>query len=236
MLVPSSSSIPSGLNTPSITLAYITSSTFLSLRSRPSLNAQLGPGAPEMEVLEAVPIQSPTLVEGLASSSMFSISTVIALSVFFALLSACIIIGHLLHGNRWANESITALLLVSPSGSKCKGGNLAFAWSRFEAVNVSNLSRRVCSLEEWSCCWVKARVHIYSVSVRTCSSSICFRQSYSMPGTLFITISSNSVQKTHCEELAWRWECLSQWIFTLFICIYTSVWLVWVSAADFVKC
>ncbi|XP_044470105.1 sodium/hydrogen exchanger 1-like isoform X1 [Mangifera indica] len=45
------------------------------------------------------------------SSSYLSTSTIIALSVFFTLLCACIIIGHLLEENRWANESITALLL-----------------------------------------------------------------------------------------------------------------------------
>ncbi|OWM85391.1 hypothetical protein CDL15_Pgr019015 [Punica granatum] len=50
------------------------------------------------------------------SSSFFNIGTVVALCVFFALLCACIIIGHLLHGNRWANESITALLLGLCSG------------------------------------------------------------------------------------------------------------------------
>ncbi|KAJ6434379.1 hypothetical protein OIU84_017979 [Salix udensis] len=44
-------------------------------------------------------------------SSLLNTSTVIALCVFFALLCACIIIGHLLEENRWANESITALLL-----------------------------------------------------------------------------------------------------------------------------
>ncbi|XP_048225632.1 sodium/hydrogen exchanger 2 isoform X2 [Ricinus communis] len=51
------------------------------------------------------------------SSSFLTTSTVIALSVFFALLCACIIIGHLLEENRWANESITALLL-----GLCAGG------------------------------------------------------------------------------------------------------------------
>ncbi|KAL5768451.1 hypothetical protein ACOSP7_014998 [Xanthoceras sorbifolium] len=45
------------------------------------------------------------------SSSFFDTGTVIALCVFFALLCVCIIIGHLLEENRWANESITALLL-----------------------------------------------------------------------------------------------------------------------------
>ena len=46
------------------------------------------------------------------SSSYLDTNTVIALTVFFALLCVCIIIGHLLEENRWANESITALILV----------------------------------------------------------------------------------------------------------------------------
>ncbi|KAJ4719523.1 Sodium/hydrogen exchanger [Melia azedarach] len=51
------------------------------------------------------------------SSSFLSTSTIIALSVFFALLCACIIIGHLLEENRWANESITALILGLCAGA-----------------------------------------------------------------------------------------------------------------------
>lgn len=53
------------------------------------------------------------------SSSFLNTSTVIALCLFFSLLCACIVIGHLLEENRWANESITALLLV---------GCLCFNW------------------------------------------------------------------------------------------------------------
>jgi sodium/hydrogen exchanger 8 len=64
-----------------------------------------------MAVLETIPVLFP--VEASSSSSSFlSTSTIIALTVFFALLCACIVIGHLLEENRWANESITALLLV----------------------------------------------------------------------------------------------------------------------------
>lgn len=59
---------------------------------------------PKMASHETIPLQS--------SSSFLSTSTIIALCVFFALLCACIVIGHLLEENRWANESITALLLV----------------------------------------------------------------------------------------------------------------------------
>ncbi|XP_048325285.2 sodium/hydrogen exchanger 1 isoform X2 [Ziziphus jujuba] len=60
-----------------------------------------------MAVLETIPTQLPLQV----SSSFLDTSTIIALAVFFALLCACIIIGHLLEEKRWANESITALLL-----------------------------------------------------------------------------------------------------------------------------
>ncbi|TQD94032.1 hypothetical protein C1H46_020365 [Malus baccata] len=52
----------------------------------------------------------------LQDSSILSTSTVIALTVFFTLLCVCIIIGHLLEENRWANESITALLLGLVAG------------------------------------------------------------------------------------------------------------------------
>ncbi|XP_058761346.1 sodium/hydrogen exchanger 1-like [Vicia villosa] len=53
----------------------------------------------------------------LDSSTLYlNTSTIVALCVFFALLCACIVIGHLLEENRWANESITALLLGLCSG------------------------------------------------------------------------------------------------------------------------
>lgn len=35
------------------------------------------------------------------------------ITLFVALLCACIVIGHLLEEHRWMNESITALLIVS---------------------------------------------------------------------------------------------------------------------------
>jgi hypothetical protein len=70
-----------------------------------------------MAVLETIPVLFQAHAEAGAaaassSSSFLSTSTIIALTVFFALLCACIVIGHLLEENRWANESITALLLV----------------------------------------------------------------------------------------------------------------------------
>ncbi|GLT38329.1 hypothetical protein SLA2020_125850 [Shorea laevis] len=62
-----------------------------------------------MASLETIPVQT--------SSGMLDNATIIALSVFFTLLCACIIIGHLLEENRWANESITALLLGLCAGA-----------------------------------------------------------------------------------------------------------------------
>ncbi|KAL8166604.1 hypothetical protein V2J09_008103 [Rumex salicifolius] len=56
------------------------------------------------------------LPANLHSSSSFNTDTVIAITVFFSLLCACIIIGHLLEEHRWANESITALFLGLISG------------------------------------------------------------------------------------------------------------------------
>ncbi|TKY52191.1 Sodium/hydrogen exchanger 2 [Spatholobus suberectus] len=51
------------------------------------------------------------------STSYLSTDTIVALCVFFTLLCACIIIGHLLEENRWANESIIALLLGLCAGT-----------------------------------------------------------------------------------------------------------------------
>ncbi|KAK9218919.1 hypothetical protein WN943_007557 [Citrus x changshan-huyou] len=56
------------------------------------------------------------------SASFLNSSTIIALSVFFTLLCACIIIGHLIEESRWANESIRALLL-----GLCAGGVVLLA-------------------------------------------------------------------------------------------------------------
>ncbi|MBA0716207.1 hypothetical protein Golax_015057 [Gossypium laxum] len=40
-------------------------------------------------------------------------ASVVSMNIFVALLCACIVIGHLLEENRWMNESITALIIVS---------------------------------------------------------------------------------------------------------------------------
>lgn len=40
-------------------------------------------------------------------------ASVVSINLFVALLCACIVLGHLLEENRWVNESITALIIVS---------------------------------------------------------------------------------------------------------------------------
>ncbi|KAJ8772022.1 hypothetical protein K2173_027199 [Erythroxylum novogranatense] len=64
---------------------------------------------------EAIPLVLPLQYD--SSSSFLSTDTIIALCVFFTLLCACIIVGHLLEENRWANESITALILGLCAGA-----------------------------------------------------------------------------------------------------------------------
>lgn len=49
-------------------------------------------------------------VETLAASDHKS---VVSINIFVALLCACIVLGHLLEENRWMNESITTLFIVS---------------------------------------------------------------------------------------------------------------------------
>lgn len=38
---------------------------------------------------------------------------VVPITVFVAILCFCLVIGHLLEENRWVNESITAIIIVS---------------------------------------------------------------------------------------------------------------------------
>nr|KJB45181.1 hypothetical protein B456_007G294000 [Gossypium raimondii] len=68
--------------------------------------------------MSTIEIETMSHLSTLQSSSDFlSTTTIIALTIFFSLLCACIIIGHLLEENRWANESITALLLGLCAGA-----------------------------------------------------------------------------------------------------------------------
>jgi hypothetical protein len=46
-------------------------------------------------------------------SSTSDHASVVSINLFVALLCACIVLGHLLEENRWLNESITALIIVS---------------------------------------------------------------------------------------------------------------------------
>jgi hypothetical protein len=44
-------------------------------------------------------------------------ASIAAVGLFVALMCVCIVVGHLLEENRWMNESITALFIVSPTAS-----------------------------------------------------------------------------------------------------------------------
>ena len=50
--------------------------------------------------------------------SVSDYDAIVSINIFIALLCSCIVIGHLLEGNRWVNESITALVMV---GSRSSG-------------------------------------------------------------------------------------------------------------------
>lgn len=54
-----------------------------------------------------------TLLAKMNNLSTSDHSSVVSINLFVALLCACIVIGHLLEENRWMNESITALVIVS---------------------------------------------------------------------------------------------------------------------------
>ena len=51
------------------------------------------------------------LIVGMVSASDHA--SVVSINLFVTLLCACIVVGHLLEENRWMNESITALAIVS---------------------------------------------------------------------------------------------------------------------------
>ena len=53
------------------------------------------------------------VVSKLQNLSTSDHASVVSMNLFVALLCACIVVGHLLEENRWMNESITALLIVS---------------------------------------------------------------------------------------------------------------------------
>ncbi|URD89744.1 Sodium/hydrogen exchanger family [Musa troglodytarum] len=58
-------------------------------------------------------------------------SVVVCITVFVALLCACLVIGHLLEGSRWANESIASLLLVwLPVPFSSRGFRAEALWKR----------------------------------------------------------------------------------------------------------
>jgi hypothetical protein len=58
-------------------------------------------------------IEIASVVSKLQMLSTSDHASIVSMNLFVALLCACIVLGHLLEENRWMNESITALLIVS---------------------------------------------------------------------------------------------------------------------------
>ncbi|PHT47399.1 Sodium/hydrogen exchanger 3 [Capsicum baccatum] len=54
-----------------------------------------------------------SLLPKLGSLATSDHTSVVSINLFVALLCTCIVIDHLLEENRWINESITALIIVS---------------------------------------------------------------------------------------------------------------------------
>jgi len=106
-------------------------------------------------------------------------SSVVSMNLFVALLCGCIVLGHLLEENRWMNESITALLIVSlhypgaylpPRYLKVSVKfvspiiNIAFPFSPF-VENYIFRSLRVKMSTKWSLLFVNVTTTIDLVSV-----------------------------------------------------------------------
>lgn len=64
-------------------------------------------------ILVDMGFDSGTMLETMNTLSTSDHSSVVSITLFVTLLCACIVIGHLLEENRWMNESITALIIVS---------------------------------------------------------------------------------------------------------------------------
>lgn len=106
-------------------------------------------------------------------------ASVVALNLFVALLCACIVLGHLLEENRWMNESITALLIVS--SLNC----LLFQMKWNHLLNELFGCRGLALVLPF--CWlVKEKAHIFLSSVKISSSYIFCHPLYSMQGQSFL--------------------------------------------------
>lgn len=65
------------------------------------------------EDLDDMSFDSGTMLETMDTLTTSDHTSVVSITLFVTLLCACIVIGHLLEENRWMNESITALIIVS---------------------------------------------------------------------------------------------------------------------------
>jgi hypothetical protein len=82
------------------------------------------------------------------SLSVSDYDSIVAMNIFVALLCGCIVFGHLLEGNRWVNESTTALVMVNIDSSLSAAALQVFAvlsrWGRVASLTFFFL--RACLL------------------------------------------------------------------------------------------
>ena len=116
-------------------------------------------------------------VSKLQSLSTSDHSSVVSMNLFVALLCACIVIGHLLEENRWVNESITALVIVSFIEILAfelvimlvkalvelvmQVFNLNFLFCFFFFLVLCCIGCRVCVLELLFCSWAGGKARIF---------------------------------------------------------------------------
>lgn len=106
-------------------------------------------------------------------------ASVVSITLFVALLCACIVIGHLLEESRWMNESITALAIVSClEGFRVCKGFCFFVLDWYSGCSV----RRGFVLEVFFSLRPKGGALVFWCSARSFSLYIYFRRLYLMLG------------------------------------------------------
>lgn len=107
-------------------------------------------------------IELSSVVSRLQMVSTSDHASVVSMNLFVALLCACIVIGHLLEENRWVNESITALLIVSFNSYPFIGSYLDLLKSKWLIfIYFMWVGCRVCVLGLLFCCPVVEKARIF---------------------------------------------------------------------------
>lgn len=155
------------------------------------------------------------------SNSMRNQGVVDSLSLFVALLCACIVIGHLIEESRWINESITAILVASiifffhlcfwsdkvidyvrvrpPKLLHDNDQCYWFGWHEWHFFFfLGGDDHRVYALEQSSCCVRRGRDHTFLNSMKSFSLCIFYHLSYSMLGKVLTLFGIWSFWNTSC--------------------------------------